>query len=50
MPKQERHKTDYPGVYFIRGVSVATGKPEKIYYISYWKDGRKIEEKAGRQD
>ncbi len=49
MPKQERHKTDYPGIYFIKGVSVATGKPEKIYYIYYWKNGKKIEEKAGRQ-
>ena len=49
MPKQRRHKTDYPGIYFIKGVSVATRKPEKIYYISYWKDGKKIEEKAGRQ-
>lgn len=49
MPKQERNKTFYPGVYFIKGMSVATKKPQKIYYISYWKDGKKIEEKAGRQ-
>ncbi len=49
MPKQERNKTDYPGVYFIEGMSAATGKPEKIYYISYWKSGKKVEEKAGRQ-
>ena len=49
MPKQVRNKTDYPGVYFIKGTSVATGKPEKIFYIFYWKDGKKIEEKAGRQ-
>jgi len=33
----------------IKGASTATGKPERIYYIYYWKDGKKIEEKAGRQ-
>jgi integrase len=49
MPKQKRFKTDYPGVYYIEGTSVATGKPEKIFYIYYWKDRKKIEEKAGRQ-
>jgi len=49
MPKQKRFTTGYPGVCFIKGVSVATGKPEKIFYIYYWKAGKKIEEKAGRQ-
>lgn len=49
MPRQERFKTDYPGVYYVMGTSVATGKPEKIYYIFYRRDGRQIEEKAGRQ-
>jgi len=49
MPKQKRIKTDYPGVYYIEGTSAATGKQEKIYYIYYWKDRKKIEEKAGRQ-
>lgn len=49
MPKQKRFKTDYPGVYYIDGTSVATGKREKIFYVYYWKDGKKIEEKAGRQ-
>jgi integrase len=44
-----RHKTDYPGVYFVIGKAVITGKPEKIYYIRYRKDGKSIEEKAGRQ-
>jgi integrase len=33
MAKQTRHKTDYPGV----------------YYISFYKDGKRIEQKAGRQ-
>ena len=27
----------------------ATGKPEKIFYIDYRKDGKRIQEKAGRQ-
>jgi integrase len=49
MPRQKRHKTDYRGVYYIVGTSVNTGKSERIYYIVYRKDGKKIEEKAGRQ-
>jgi len=49
MSKVQRHKTDYPGVYSVMGIAVATGKPEKIYYIRYRKDGKLIEEKAGRQ-
>jgi len=48
MPAQKRHQTKYPGVYFIRGTSIATGKPERIYYIDYRKDGKRIQEKAGR--
>ena len=48
MPKQQRFKTKYAGVYYIEGVG-ANGKPEKIYYIQYRKNGRLVEEKAGRQ-
>jgi len=48
MPAQKRHKTNYPGVYFINGTAIGTGKPEKIYYITYRKDGKQIHEKAGR--
>ena len=33
----KRFKTDYPGVYYIMGVSPATGKQERIYYIRYGK-------------
>jgi len=47
MPKQERFKTKYPGVYYIDGQG-ARG-PERIYYIKYRKDGKITEEKAGRQ-
>jgi integrase len=49
MPKQERVKTIYPGVYFITGESAIKGKPENIYYIFYRKNGKQIEEKVGRQ-
>ncbi|MCX5887941.1 MAG: site-specific integrase [Deltaproteobacteria bacterium] len=45
----KRMKTSYPGVFYIEGTSLATGKPEKIFYIRYRKAGKMIEEKAGRQ-
>ena len=48
MPSQKRIKTRYPGVYYIEGNS-ATGKPERIYYIRYRRNGRQIDEKTGRQ-
>jgi len=50
MAKYKRHKTAYLGVYYIEGTHVATGKPEKIFYIRYRRDGKMVEEKAGRQD
>lgn len=49
MPSLKRIKTDYPGVYYIMGRAVATGKPERIYYIRYRKDGKAVDEKVGRQ-
>ena len=49
MPKQERHKTDYPGVFYVMGTHVVSGMPERIYYIRYRRDGRMVEEKVGRQ-
>ena len=49
MPRQERQKTRYPGVYFIVGTAVGKDKPEKIYYIQYRRNGKLVEEKAGRQ-
>ncbi len=49
MPAQKRYKTKYPGVYYIRGKAVGTKKTERIYYITYRKGGKLIEEKAGRQ-
>ena len=49
MPVQKRCKTKYPGVYYIHGKAVGTGKKERIYYILYRKDGNQVQEKAGRQ-
>jgi len=45
----KRHKTSYPGVFYIVGIKIGTNKPEKIFYIRYRKDGKLIEEKAGRE-
>ncbi|MGD0217478.1 MAG: site-specific integrase [Desulfobaccales bacterium] len=48
MPKNERIKTPYPGVFFVMG-KASNGRPEKIYYIIYRRGGKLIEEKVGRQ-
>lgn len=48
MPKQERFKTKYAGVYFIEGTG-ANGRKERIYYVQYRRNGKLVEEKAGRQ-
>lgn len=47
MPRQERIKTKYPGVYYIE-TNGARGK-EKIFYIFYRRNGKQIEEKVGYQ-
>jgi len=49
MPPFKRVTTSYPGVYYIMGTSRTTGKPERIYYIRYRKNGKPVDEKAGRQ-
>ncbi|MFC1508626.1 tyrosine-type recombinase/integrase [Candidatus Omnitrophota bacterium] len=49
MPSFKRFKTKYPGVNYIIGTSIHNGKEERIYYFRYRKDGKQIEEKAGRQ-
>ena len=49
MPAQKRHKTNYPGVYFIEGKAIGSNKMEKIFYIMYRKDKKQVHEKAGRQ-
>ena len=49
MPAQKRNKTIYPGVFFIVGKATGTAKPERIYYIDYYRpDGKRVQEKAGR--
>ena len=40
--------TSYPGVAFIVGTHPSTGKPDKIFYISYYRGGKRKHEKAGR--
>lgn len=49
MAKMQRHKTKYAGVFYIEAQGAQGRKKEKVYYIRYRKDGKQIEEKAGRQ-
>lgn len=49
MAKHKRFSTKYPGVYFIEIPSIGSAKTERVYYIRYRKDGKQIEEKAGKQ-
>ena len=50
MPKLKRHKTTYPGVYYIEGTHFSNKtEDERIFYIRYRKDGKLIEDKVGRQ-
>ncbi len=45
----KRTKTNYPGVYFRDVERVGRQGLEKMFYIVFKKDGKTIEEKAGRQ-
>jgi integrase len=46
----KKHPTDYPGVFYREARRIGKkGKVEKVYYITFKKDGKKIEEKVGRQ-
>ncbi len=47
MPSRKRMKTNYPGVFYIDGIS-SNGATEKIYYARYRKNSKMIEEKVGR--
>ena len=49
MPSRTRQKTKYPGVYFVEAKALGSQKTERVYFIQYRKDGKLIEEKAGRQ-
>lgn len=44
-----RVKTSYPGVYYRNSRRIGGAGVEKVYYITFKKDGRMVEEKAGRQ-
>ena len=48
MAALKRHKTAYPGVFYIIGTEIGYNRKEKIFYIRYRKDGKLVEEKAGR--
>jgi integrase len=49
MKESIRKKTKYQGVTYLEKTSKSTGKLEKVFIIRYYKDGKQIEEKAGRQ-
>ncbi|NDV28159.1 site-specific integrase [Desulfovibrio sp. JC010] len=49
MAAKKRNKTAYKGVFYITSTNPTTGANERIYYIRYYKNGKSIEEKAGRQ-
>lgn len=44
-----RHSTKYPGVFFREAARIGGCGLEKVYYIVFKKDGKYLEEKAGRQ-
>jgi integrase len=45
----KRIKTNYPGVYYREAKRIGGTGTEKVYYIVFKKDGKTIEEKAGRR-
>ena len=45
----KRFKTNYPGVFYREGERIGGPGIEKIFYILFKKDGKLLEEKAGRQ-
>lgn len=47
--KMKRFKTDYPGVFYREAKRIGGKGTEKVYYIVFKKDGKVLEEKAGRQ-
>lgn len=48
MPKQQRRRTKYTGVYYVLGTGV-DGRSERIYYIYNRNGGTLMEEFAGNQ-
>ena len=48
MATMQRFKTNYPGVFYIVGQATTRKGDEKIFYIRYRRDGKLVEEKAGK--
>ena len=48
-PAKDRKGAIIEGVYYRIGTNKHTGKPEKIFYISFYRNGRRIEEQTGRE-
>jgi len=46
MPSRKRFYTRYPGIFYVESTSKLTGKQEKVYFIMYRKDGKKVERKS----
>lgn len=49
MPKLERIKTPYPGIFYSSVFSKKNDRLDRSYYIRYRKNGKQIEEKVGQQ-
>jgi len=45
----QRIKTSYPGVYYRKVRRLGKKGTERVYYVTFKKDGRMVEEKVGRQ-
>ena len=45
----KRLKTNYPGVFYREAQRIGGKETEKVFYIVFKKDGKVLEEKAGRQ-
>ena len=45
----KRHKTSYPGVFYREADRLGGPGKERVYYIVFKKNGKVLEEKAGRQ-
>jgi len=45
----KRNKTKYPGIFYRKAKRIGGKGTEKVYYIVFKKDGKVLEEKAGRQ-
>lgn len=51
IPDRKRHSTQYPGVVWrwAQRANAKRGQLERVYYVHFWRDGKKVEAKVGRQ-